>query len=442
MDYTLQIVLNLLVVVLLVFLNGFFVAAEFAIVKIRNTQLEPLVAKGHKRAKTARRVVDNLDAALSGCQLGITLASLGLGWVGEPVFATLLHPVMEWLQIKSPEAQHRIAFGIGFSAITFLHIVVGEQAPKFLAIKRPLPTTLWIAQPLEWFYKISAPFIWVLKHSSDWLLRRVGIESASEAELVHSPEELRLLFSASHHQTTGTTLGRDVVLNALDLSRREARDVMQPRAEIAVLDTEASMAECLDIAEKTRYSRFLLCEGGEIDKSLGVVHIKDLYAMRLKARKGADLSAVARKIVYVPPSCRLERLLQLLLERKLHLSLVVDEYGGTLGLITLENILEELVGEIQDEFDQEKPLVEKSGEQWTIQGTLPLHDLSELVNEPIHEEEITTTSGYVTHRLGGFPKVGDVLTLGNFELRVDEMDGPKLARLTLHRLPSPEPAEE
>jgi CBS domain containing-hemolysin-like protein len=442
MDYTLQIVLNLLVVVLLVFLNGFFVAAEFAIVKIRNTQLEPLVAKGHKRAKTARRVVDNLDAALSGCQLGITLASLGLGWVGEPVFATLLHPVMEWLQIKSPEAQHRIAFGIGFSAITFLHIVVGEQAPKFLAIKRPLPTTLWIAQPLEWFYKISAPFIWVLKHSSDWLLRRVGIESASEAELVHSPEELRLLFSASHHQTTGTTLGRDVVLNALDLSRREARDVMQPRAEIAVLDTEASMAECLDIAEKTRYSRFLLCEGGEIDKSLGVVHIKDLYAMRLKARKGADLSAVARKIVYVPPSCRLERLLQLLLERKLHLSLVVDEYGGTLGLITLENILEELVGEIQDEFDQEKPLVEKSGEQWTIQGTLPLHDLSELVNEPIHEEEITTTSGYVTHRLGGFPKVGDVLTLGNFELRVDEMDGPKVARLTLHRLPSPEPAEE
>jgi CBS domain containing-hemolysin-like protein len=440
MDYTLQIVLNLLVVVLLVFLNGFFVAAEFAIVKIRNTQLEPLVAKGHKRAKTARRVVDNLDAALSGCQLGITLASLGLGWVGEPVFATLLHPVMEWLQIKSPEAQHRIAFGIGFSAITFLHIVVGEQAPKFLAIKRPLPTTLWIAQPLEWFYKISAPFIWVLKHSSDWLLRRVGIESASEAELVHSPEELRLLFSASHHQTTGTTLGRDVVLNALDLSRREARDVMQPRAEIAVLDTEASMAECLDIAEKTRYSRFLLCEGGEIDKSLGVVHIKDLYAMRLKARKGADLSAVARKIVYVPPSCRLERLLQLLLERKLHLSLVVDEYGGTLGLITLENILEELVGEIQDEFDQEKPLVEKSGEQWTIQGTLPLHDLSELVNEPIHEEEITTTSGYVTHRLGGFPKVGDVLTLGNFELRVDEMDGPKVARLTLHRLPSPEPA--
>jgi CBS domain containing-hemolysin-like protein len=200
------------------------------------------------------------------------------------------------------------------------------------------------------------------------------------------------------------------------------------------------MAECLDIAEKTRYSRFLLCEGGEIDKSLGVVHIKDLYAMRLKARKGADLSAVARKIVYVPPSCRLERLLQLLLERKLHLSLVVDEYGGTLGLITLENILEELVGEIQDEFDQEKPLVEKSGEQWTIQGTLPLHDLSELVNEPIHEEEITTTSGYVTHRLGGFPKVGDVLTLGNFELRVDEMDGPKAARLTLHRLPSPEPA--
>jgi CBS domain containing-hemolysin-like protein len=442
MDHTLQIVLNLLLVAFLVFFNGFFVAAEFAIVKIRDTQLEPLVIKGHKRAKIARRVVMNLDAALSGCQLGITLASLGLGWVGEPVFALLLHPVMEWLQIKSPEAQHRIAFGVGFTAITFLHITVGEQAPKFLAIKRALPVTLWIAQPLEWFYRISSPFIWILKHSSEWLLRRIGIESAREAEVVHTPEELRLLFTASHHQTSGTTLGRDVVLNALELSRREARDVMKPRAEIVVLDTQATIAECLDIAEKTRYSRFPLCEGGDIDKSRGVVHIKDLYAMRMKARKGADLLPVAWKIVYVPATSRLERLLQLLLDRKLHLSLVVDEYGGTLGLVTLENILEELVGQIQDEFDQEKPLIEKQGEQWSIQGTLPLHELSEFTGETIQEEEITTTSGYVTHRLGGFPKVGDLLTLGSYELRVDEMDGPRVARLTVRRVPSPEVASE
>jgi CBS domain containing-hemolysin-like protein len=251
------------------------------------------------------------------------------------------------------------------------------------------------------------------------------------------------MFTATQEQAGGTSLGRDVVLNALDLSRREARDVMRPRGEIVSFDTTATIAECLDIAEKTRYSRFPLCEEGNIDKTLGVVHFKDLFAMRLKATKGADLRTVARKIVYVPPSCRLERLLQLLLERKLHFSIVVDEYGGTLGILTLENILEELVGQIQDEFDQEKPLVEKLGEGWKIDGTLPLHDLSDLVGENLQEEDedIATTSGFVTHRLGGFPKEGDTLDIGAFRLRVDAMDGPKVAGLTLVRTLPQEPAE-
>lgn len=442
LPHLLQIILNLLLVAFLVFLNGFFVAAEFAIVKIRDTQLAPLVQKGHKRAKTARRIVTNLDAALSATQLGITLASLGLGWVGEPVFASMLEPLLHKLHVESPEAQHRIAFIVGFSAITFLHIVLGELAPKSMAIQKPLPVSLWVAAPLEWFYKISYPLIWALNHTALWLLRRVGIEPASEAELVHSQEELRLLFSAAQKHAGGTTMGRDVVLNALDLSRREARDVMRPRAEIVVLNTEATMDQCLDIAEKTRYSRFPLCEKGDIDKTVGVVHFKDLFAMRGHASTGADLLPVARKIIYIPPSCRLERLLQLLLERRLHFSVVVDEYGGTLGLVTLENILEELVGQIQDEFDQEKPLIERSGEEWKLEGTLPLHELEELVGEPLEEEEeIATTSGYVTHRLGGFPKPGDSITIGNFLLRVDEMAGPKVARLTLRKTVPEEPPE-
>jgi CBS domain containing-hemolysin-like protein len=441
MNETLEIILKMLLVVFLVFLNGFFVAAEFAIVKIRATQLEPLVVKGHRRAKIARRIVDNLDAALSATQLGITLASLGLGWFGEPAFALILEPAMHWFNITSPEVQHTVSFIIAFSIITFLHIVFGELAPKSMAIQRPLPVTLWIAQPLEWFYKLSFPAIWALNHTALWLLRRVGIEPASEADMVHSQEELRLMFAATSEHSGATGLGKEVVLNALDLSRREARDVMRPRSEIVVLDTNAPISECLDIAEKTRYSRFPLCEDGDIDKTLGVVHFKDLFAMRLRARKGADLLPVARKIVYVPATCRLERLLQLLLERKLHFSLVVDEYGGTLGIVTLENILEELVGQIQDEFDQEKPLVEKLGEEWKIDGTLPVHDLADLVAENLDEgeEEIATTSGYVTHRLGGFPKEGDTLVLGQFQLRVDQMDGPKVARLTLTKLPTPEP---
>jgi CBS domain containing-hemolysin-like protein len=216
---------------------------------------------------------------------------------------------------------------------------------------------------------------------------------------------------------------------------------MRPRGELVALDTEASIAECLDIAEKTRYSRLPLAQGGDPDKTLGIVHIKDLYAMRMRARRGADLLPVARKIIYIPPTCRLERLLQLLLERKLHFSIVVDEYGGTLGLVTLENILEELVGQIQDEFDQEKPLIVQSGDEWKIEGTLPLHELAEIVGENLQQdgEEVSTTSGFVTHRLGGFPKKGDTLTLSNFQLRVDQMDGPRVAQLTLRKLP---PREE
>jgi CBS domain containing-hemolysin-like protein len=207
---------------------------------------------------------------------------------------------------------------------------------------------------------------------------------------------------------------------------------MRPRQEIVALDTEASIAECLDVAEKTRYSRFPLCEGGNLDKTLGVVHIKDLYAMRIKARSGADLLPAARKLVYVPESARLEKLLQFFLERKLHLAIVVDEFGGTMGMVTLENILEELVGQIQDEFDQEKPLLARTSDNtWEVVGTLPLHELEELVGEPLQKEGITTVSGWVTQRLGGFPKADDVLAIGGCELRVEEMAGMRVARLKL-----------
>src|SRR6185437_13599200 len=215
-----------------------------------------------------------------------------------------------------------------------------------------------------------------------------------ESERAHSEEELRLLFMASQKHSDGTRLGRDIVLNALDLRRRIVREVMRPRREIVGLDTEASITECLDVAESSRYSRFPLCESGNLDKTIGVVHFKDLFAMRLKARKGADLASVVRKLIYVPETARLEKLLQLFLDRKLHFAIVVDEYGGTVGMVTLENILEELVGQIQDEFDQEKPLLVKTGaETWEIAGALPLHELSELIQQPLEEEGITTVSG-------------------------------------------------
>lgn len=428
-NFALVIALKLLAVAVLVMLNGFFVATEFALVKVRATQLEPFAARGHKRAKMALHLARHLDAYLSACQLGITLSSLGLGWIGEPVFADLLQPVFNWLQVESTKLQHSISFGVGFGVITFLHIVVGEMAPKSLAIRLALPTTLWIAYPMQWFYLAMYPFIWVLNESAMLLLRWVGLEPAHESEGVHSEDELRLVLASSQKHLGASGFSRDLVQNALDLRHRIARDVMRPRQEIVALDTEATVGQCLDAAEKTRFSRFPLCQGGDLDRTLGVVHIKDLYSMRNKAQTAADLLPTAKKMVYVPETARLEKLLQLLLERRLHLAVVVDEYGGTVGLVTLENIMEELVGQIQDEFDQEKPLLTRSSDTtWDVSGALPLHDLEGLVGTMLYAEGVTTSSGWVTHKLGGFPKMGDVVTVGGCELRVEELDGTRVAR--------------
>jgi CBS domain containing-hemolysin-like protein len=269
------------------------------------------------------------------------------------------------------------------------------------------------------------------------MLRQLGIEPAGEHEMAASEEELRLLFTATQKERGGSKLGHTIVLNALELRHRVARDVMRPRHEIVALDTEASLAQCLDVAEKTRFSRFPLCEGSNVDRSLGAVHIKDLYAMRFKVRSGRDLLPAARNLVYVPETARLERLLQILLERKLHMAIVVDEYGGTLGMVTLENILEELVGQIQDEFDQEKPLLTRTGEGvWSLEGALPIRHLEALAGVRLPAGEVTTVNGWVTQRLGGFPKVGDTLAVGPHELRVEAMHGLRVERLLL-RLKEP-----
>jgi CBS domain containing-hemolysin-like protein len=431
------IALKILGVLALVATNGFFVAAEFALVKVRDTQLKPIIRQGSRRAKVAQMILHRLDAFLSAAQLGITMASLGLGWVGQPVFTTLLQPLLTPLGIQSPVWQHSISFALGFSVLTFLHISAGEQAPKLLAIQKPVFAALWISYPLLWFYRLSYPFVILLNAASKWLLHRVGLETVSEIDRAYSEEELRLLFNATADSGSAAS-GRDIVLNALDLRHRVAREVMRPRHEINVFNTDAPLDQCLAAAEKTRFSRFPLCAGGDLDQTRGIVHIKDLYALRDKARTAADLLPAVKPLIYVPETARLEKLLQLFLERKLHMAVVVDEYGGTVGLITLENVLESLVGQIQDEFDQEKSELTVVGDNiWEAAGTLPLHELEKIIGDLRHEETVTTVSGWMTQKLGGFPKAGDVLTLGACELRVEEMDGPRVARLkiTKHAVP-------
>jgi CBS domain containing-hemolysin-like protein len=429
-DDAILIIWKILAVLVLVLLNGFFVAAEFALVKIRDTQLTPKIRQGNRRAKVAQLILQRLDSFLSAAQLGITLASLGLGWIGEPVFMTLLQPVFGWMNIESVSLQHALAFVIGMSAITFLHISAGEQAPKLLAIQKPLQTTLWIAYPLLWFYRLSYPFVMLLNAASQWLLRRVGLEIVSEADRAYSEDELRLMLGSAKSSPDQ----RDLVLNALDLRHRTAREVMRPRHEITAFDSSTPVAECLALAEKTRYSRFPLCADGDLDKTLGIVHIKDLYALRDKARTAADLLPVARPLIYVPETAQLDKLLRRFLDRKSHFAVVVDEFGGTVGIITLENTIEALVGQIQDEFDAEATqFVRQSDDIWEVAGILALHELEKIIGPVAHAENTTTASGWVTEKLGGFPRTGDFVNVNGFELRVEALDGPRVTKLKVSR---------
>jgi CBS domain containing-hemolysin-like protein len=431
MNGMILIALKILAVVVLVLLNGFFVAAEFALVRIRETQLDTLTSKNQLRTKTARLIVRNLNSYLSATQLGITMASLGLGWIGQSFFAKLFSPLLEMLGVRSPALEDSLSFFIGFSLLTFFHITVGELAPKWLTIQRPLPVALWSSVPLRIFYVAFYPFNRLLNLSARLLLKEIGIEPDATPERGQSEEELRLTLAAARGDFAR---GRSIALNALDLQNRAAREIMRPRQEIAALDAEAPLADDVAFIEKTRYSRYPICDGGDPDKIRGVIHIKDIYAQRDKAKTAADLVPLARKPIYVPETARLEKLLQLFMERRSHFAVVVDEFGGTLGIVTLENVLETLVGQIQDEFDQEKSeLAQISENVWETTGALPLPELEKIVGVVEHSDGVATASGLITEKLGGFPKAGDTLTAGNFELRVEEMEGARVGRLKITR---------
>ena len=420
---------KLLAVALLVLGNAFFVAAELAFVRIRDTQLAALAAQGNRRARTARHIVAHIDAYIGATQFGITLASMALGVLVEPVFRALLEPVFPLLKISNEHTQSTIAIGVGFFVNCYLLIIAGELVPKAIAIRRTLATSLWVASPLNWFYRISYPFIWVLHRSSQIVLRWLGF-AGGELHDRHSEEELRVVLAAAQ----GAGDRRDLILNALDLRRRTAREVMSPRNEITAFDTTASLAECVALAEKTRYSRFPVCENGDLDKTLGVVHIKDLYALRERAKTAAELLPLARPLFYIPETASLDKLLRRFLDRKSHFAVVVDEFGGTVGVVTLENALEALVGQIQDEFDTEKSELVRLGENvWEAAGTLALHELEKIIGPVPHGENTTTASGWVTEKRGGFPRPGDCVDVGDFELRVEEMDGPRVGKLKVTR---------
>jgi len=418
----------------LIVINGFFVAAEIALVKLRHTQVEALKKKGSRGAIAAGRLKSRLSKVIGATQVGITLVSLLLGQYIEPLVDTAIAPTLASIGLGSSRWLHQLLFGIGFISMSFVLIVAGELVPKALALRRTEAVALWVARPLEAFQWIAHPLIRLIDSAADWVLDRLGVDTEAE-EIGQSVDEIRLVL-AGQKLPQGLELSQTIMLNSIDLRRRIVAEVMRPRREITFLDASKSFAECLATVEQSRFSRFPLCELGDPDQTVGVVHIKDLYPLRQRGRTAAILRSVARPLIFVPETTRLERLLQFFLERKLHLALVVDEYGSTTGMVTLEDVLEQLVGPIQDEFDHEKPKIIPSGDdQWDVDGTLPLFELEDITGQSVEMPGITTVGGWVAAFMGGFPRMGEVIPVGGFELMIEEIDGIRVSRLTLRRKP-------
>jgi len=417
----------------LVGLNGFFVACEFAVVKVRGSQLEALIEEGNLRANFVKHVRSHLDAYLSATQLGITLASLALGWVGEQFLVQILEPFFALVNIHSHGLVTSVSVALAFVGITFLHIVFGELGPKYTAIANPLSVALRIVRPLGVFYLLFRPAIWLLHKSSNFLLQGVlRMKPASGAELAHSEEELRLILEQSEKSHEVSTLGRDLLINALDLRDRVVRDIMTPRGEVVYLDLEDSFETNVKKAIESRHTRFPLCREN-LDNTIGLIHIKELVPMMRDPHP--DLMRIKRELIPVPEMMSLEKLLNLFLGKHAHVAVVVDEFGGTVGMVTLENVLEELVGDIQDEFDSEKEEFRKINEnEFTVDGALGLYELRDAAGLGLESADVSTIGGYVTHLLGHLPKQGEQVKIDHYLVTITQTDGRRVGQLHFKKM--------
>jgi CBS domain containing-hemolysin-like protein len=419
---------RLFIILLLIFLNGFFVASEFALVKVRSSQLDLLEEEGNRRASLANHVISNLDAYLSATQLGITLASLALGWIGQPYVASLLAPVLTHVGISSKAVVDGISITVGFAIITYFHIVLGELTPKTISIRKALQTSLWVSAPLHLFYLIFRPAIWFLQVSAAGILRLLRLDPVAENELGHSEEELRMILTESDSKTEVPTLSKELLINALDFRRRVVRDIMTPRGDVIYLDVEDSFEANLQVALESNHTRFPLVQG-HLDNTVGLIHIKDL--MKEMKKPKPDLLTVRRDLLPVPEFMPLEKLLNTFLAKRVHLALVVDEFGGAVGIVTLDNVLEELVGEIKDEFDQEpaREFVRLNDEEFVVQGQLNLYELQELADLNLENPEVSTIGGYVVQLLGHLPKQGEQVQIEDYLVTITQTDGLRIFQL-------------
>ncbi|MBV9463623.1 MAG: HlyC/CorC family transporter [Verrucomicrobiae bacterium] len=434
------------VILALVVANGLFVAAEFALVKVRNSQLRPLLQKGDWRARIAMRAMKDLDASLSACQLGITLASIGLGWLGEKYVVHWLAPVFQLLDIRNLEARDSIAFAIAYLSVTFVHITLGEQGPKMYAIQRPRRVTLWVAPMVTVFHAIFRPFIWVLNAASNLLLKLAGLNPIVGGE--HQPfshEELQHLLLHSTHAHPGDELVNSILLKALRLKETTAEQIMVPAHKVALLWKNRTLADNLALAQKCGYSRMPLA-GDAPDTVLGIVHIKELLWQVQVLAGQTKIEHIMRPALTFLPNTKLPTMLELFRQSRNHLAVVVDREDRMIGIVSFEDVLEELVGDIRDEFDVEKgPIFERTENSLLVDADLPVRDVALEMDWPLPLDTTETVEKWALRQWQRIPDKGESLEIEGVEVVAEEISKRGLRRVRLtrngaerERLPPPE----
>ncbi|MEO8577718.1 MAG: hemolysin family protein [Gemmatimonadales bacterium] len=419
------------VVLLLVAINAFFVAAEFALVAVRRSRIDEMAEAGDRAAKKVQKALEHLDRYIAGTQLGITLASLALGWIGEPAMAVLIDGALGIFGLP-PAGQgfhSGVALAIGFFIITFLHIVLGELAPKSLALVNPEGVSKVVTTPLSLFSKLMAPMIWLFNGAANSFLRLFGVKPVMEIQ-GHSPEELRLLVMQARAHGTLDESDSAMLAGVFDFHEKKARDVMRPRTEVFGLDISATEQEVWAAVREERYSRYPVYRES-LDDVVGVFLAKDLWLR--ESAESFSLASMTREPLYVPDSRPAERVLEDLRRTRAHMAVVLDEYGGTAGIITMEDLIEEVIGDISDEYDMAARSAIESNGVLELEGTMSLIDVRSDHRVQIPEGDWTTLGGYAFAKLGRLPRMGDRVPVPGGELEVIAMDGRRIAGLRVHR---------
>jgi len=428
------ILVNLLIIAILLAFTGFFVSYEFAIVKVRSTRIDQLVSEGNKTAVVAKSIVSNLDEYLSACQLGITITALGLGWLGEPTVDQIIHPLLITLHLPDSVASIT-SFILAFACVTFIHVVVGELAPKTFAIQKAERLTLIFARPMMLFYKIMYPFIQALNGSARFIVGLFGLKLASEHENAHSEEELQLIISESYKSGEINQSEYKYVNNIFEFDDRVAKEIMVPRTEIVAFDQNQTLKECLEIVSRENYTRYPVIDG-EKDNIVGMVNMKEVLTEYIKGMNmNASICQYVRPVIQVIESIPIQNLLVKMQKERVHMAILIDEYGGTAGLVTVEDILEEIVGDIRDEFDgDEVPDINQISENKTVvDGKVLIEDVNDLFGLDIDHTDMDTIGGWIMSEKIDVIQ-GDKILYNDYEFTILVVDGYHIKSLEIVKL--------